>query len=189
MTRPTTTYPRRPRRTRAAPSRTRTSSRSYTMPPTGSNWRESANWLSDRPLHEWYGVSTNEGGHVTHLDMFNNSLSGALPPELANLSSLEILALGDNRLNGPIPPELGNLSNIWAIDLPRSQLSGSIPPELGNLSNLGGLVLRGNQLSGPIPSELGNLSNLRDLYLDDNRLSGSIPPELGNLSRSSLLGS
>ena len=148
----------------------------------GPNWRESANWLSDRPLHEWYGVSTNERGHVTHLDMFNNRLSGPLPSELANLSSLEFLALGDNRLNGPIPPELGNLSNLWAIDLPRSQLTGSIPPELGNLSNLGTLVLRGNQLSGPIPSELGNLSNLGSLYLDDNRLSGSIPPELGNLS-------
>ena len=154
----------------------------------GPNWRESANWLSDRPLSEWYGVSTNEGGHVTHLDMFNNRLSGALPSELGNLSSLEFLALGDNRLSGPIPPELGNLSNIWAIDLPRSQLSGSIPPELGNLSNLGGLVLRGNQLSGPIPSELGNLSNLRDLYLDDNRLSSSIPPELGKLSRLHYLG-
>ena len=172
----------------------------------GPNWDNNNNWLSDRPLGEWHGVTTDGVGRLTglnlllnqlsgeipaelgglsnlqSLDLRSNELSGEIPTELGGLSNLQSLELGGNELGGPIPAELASLSNLQWLGLARNQLSGPIPTELGNLSNLIGLHLGSNQLSGPIPAELGNLSNLIALYLYDNQLSGEIPAELGNLS-------
>ena len=126
----------------------------------GASWTYKTNWLSDRPLGEWHGVTTDAYGRVTELNITHNQLSGPIPPELGNLSNLTRLLLYGNELSGSIPSELGNLSNLIGMTLGLNQLSGSIPSELGNLSNLTSLQLSSNQLSGPIPSELGNLSNL-----------------------------
>jgi hypothetical protein len=148
----------------------------------GNNWTNNALWLGGVGTEcTWNGVRCSEG-HVQRLALGRNQLSGRIPPELGNLSNLEILELHSNHLDGSIPPELGNLSNLSFLHLGYNQLSGSIPPEFGNLSRLRYLSLYENQLSGSIPPELGNLSSLLSLNLYDNQLSGSIPPELGNLS-------
>ncbi len=158
----------------------------------GPNWVSNENWLTDAPLGDWYGVTTNDEGRVValtnrYLDRDNrwtgNNLSGQIPPEIGNLANLRELALVyANGLVGPIPPEIGNLANLTELDLRRNSLSGSIPAELGNLASLERLVLSENNLSGPIPPELGNLANLRFLWLNFNALSGPIPVELGNLA-------
>ena len=131
----------------------------------GSSWREDTNWVSSRPLGEWYGVSTDADGRVTELDLRDNQLSGSIPSELGNLANLGVLWLDDNELSGSIPSELGNLDNLRTLSLSNNELSGPIPSELGNLANLVTLWLDGNQLSGPIPSELGNFDNLQALGL------------------------
>ena len=153
----------------------------------GDNWNNNTNWLSDIPIGEWHGVTTDEEGRVTRLGLEHNQLSGSIPPELGGLSSLTWLSLWDNQLSGSIPPELGNLSGLAVLHLRANQLSGEIPAELGGLSNLSTLNLPGNQLSGAIPAELGRLSNLTYLHLYDNELSGEIPAELGGLSNLSNL--
>ena len=116
----------------------------------GENWNRSDNWLSDAPLGEWEGVTTDDDGRVTVLYL----------PGLA--------------LSGEIPAELGSLSNLEELFLDRNDLSGEIPAELGSLSNLTGLELWENDLSGEIPAELGSLSKLVWLYLNDNDLSGCV---------------
>ena len=148
----------------------------------GPNWTSNVNWLSEEPLDSWYGVTADASGRVIELSLWNNRLSGEIPPELGSLSDLGALFLSSNELSGQIPIELGRLSNLIWLDLSRNQLRGPIPPELGNLSNLKYLSLWENQLNGAIPAELGSLSNLRDLWLDRNELSGPIPTELGRLS-------
>ena len=148
----------------------------------GASWTNNTNWLSDRPIREWYGVSNDPDGRVSQLWLYNNKLTGEIPTELGSLSNLEWLGLSRNQLTGEIPRELGSLSNLERLTLSRNQLTGEIPAELGNLSNLERLWLYDNQLTGEIPAELGNLSNLQGLYLYDNQLTGEIPAELGNLS-------
>ncbi|MCY4577435.1 MAG: DVUA0089 family protein [Chloroflexi bacterium] len=148
----------------------------------GPNWWNNGNWLSDRPVGEWYGVETDGDGRVIELSLSWNDLSGEIPSELGNLSSLTGLYLYNNDLSGEIPPELGSLTSLTELSLSRNGLNGEIPPELGSLSNLTGLSLSRNGLSGEIPSELGSLSNLELLSLYRNALSGEIPPELGSLS-------
>ena len=149
----------------------------------GGNWANNRNWLSNAPMGEWHGVTTDSDGRVTELDLSSNQLTGAIPAELGSLTRLELLWLHRNQLTGEIPAELGNLTNLeeWLI-LSQNQLTGEIPAELGNLTNLGRLSLNDNQLTGEIPAELGNLTNLGRLDLSDNQLTGEIPAELGNLT-------
>ena len=153
----------------------------------GQNWQSNRNWLSDRPLRNWYGVRVDVQGRVRELNLKRNRLSGVIPPELGNLTNLERLYLPVNDLSGAIPPELGNLTNLGYLALDVNNLSGAIPSELGNLANLGWLDLMANDLSGAIPPALGDLANLWFLRLWINDLSGVIPPELGNLTNLLLL--
>ena len=148
----------------------------------GDNWGYKPNWLTDRPLDEWYGVGTDASGRVDWLDIGYDRLKGEIPPELGELSNLKALELHGHRLTGEIPPELGDLSNLESLRLGGNRLTGEIPPELGELSNLVSLDLHGNWLTGEIPPELGDLSNLEWLALSGNSLTGGIPPELGDLS-------
>ena len=148
----------------------------------GPGWTNSHNWLSDAPLGEWHGVTTNAGGRVVRLELYDNGLSGEIPSELVDLENLEWLDLSDNELTGEIPPELGNLASLTWLGLSENDLSGRIPSELDGLTGLVSLYLSSNKLSGEIPAELGGLASLMWLHLDSNDISGEIPPELGNLT-------
>ena len=156
----------------------------------GPDWWRMDNWLTDRPLTEWLGVTTDSNGRVIRLALVHKGLSGEIPPELGDLTNLWLLSLASNGdgLSGVIPPELGNLINLGWLDLSQNQLSGEIPPELGSLTNLEHLSIVENQLSGVIPSELGSLTNLASLGLSENQLSGVIPSELGGLTNLASLG-
>ena len=172
----------------------------------GAQWKNRGNWLSNRPLADWYGVEVDADRRVTRLALGQNDLQGRIPPEIGDLSRLVELRLYHNALTGPIPPELSDLSSLVTLSLWGNTLEGPIPPELGDLSSLVTLSLSQNALEGPIPPELGDLSSLKVMWLNDNaltesissrigdleqlrllelqhnRLTGSIPPELGELS-------
>ena len=147
----------------------------------GPNWVDSEGWLTDAPLGEWHGVKVDAGGRVVRLKLYGEELTGTIPPELGNLTSLEWLTLRGN-LTGAIPPELGNLTSLQRLYLTNNELTGAIPPELGNLTSIESLFLGYNALTGAIPPELGNMSSLKWLDLPGNALTGPIPPELGNIS-------
>ena len=172
----------------------------------GENWAANFNWGHEEvPLGDWYGVSTDRSGRVTHLDLSQNGLRGTLPIEMGDLSELQklnlisnhlngsilptlgqpsklkILYLADNSFSGPIPSELGRLHNLEVIHLQKTQLSGAIPPELSQLQNLKDLYLAKGQLSGPFPAELGQLRKLERLSLKQNQLTGEIPREISHL--------
>ena len=153
----------------------------------GGNWTNNTNWLTERPIREWYGVTNDVSGRVEGLMLEWNGMTGEIPKELGSLTSLKRLELGNNKLTGEIPMELGNLSNLETLLLHSNRLDGEIPTELGNLGNLEALVLSSNRLTGEIPTELASLTNLRVLTLDVNQLTGEIPNVLGNLTKLELL--
>ena len=153
----------------------------------GENWTNSTNWLSDRPVRAWHGVTSDASGRVVGLVLGWNELTGEIPMELLSLSNLKRLELGNNKLTGEIPTELGDLINLESLILGSNLLTGEIPMELGSLSNLRVLGLGSNQLTGEIPMELGSLSNLETLVMNINQLTGEIPNELGNLSNLEIL--
>ncbi len=148
----------------------------------GTNWTNNANWLTNTPIGQWHGVTTGVNGRVTNLALNDNQLSGTIPAQLGNLTSLQELHLTRNQLTGTIPAELGSLTSLEILALGANELTGDIPPELGSLSNLERMYLWDNELTGPIPAELGSLSNLQELWLSENQLTGEIPTELSRLA-------
>ncbi len=149
----------------------------------GPGWTNRAGWKTSAPLGDWHGVTTDSAGRVTGLDLYDNGLSGPVPPGLGNLAALRTLDLGFNALTGPIPGELEGLIGLERLSLRRNELTGPVPAWLGNLTRLRSLYLGGNALTGPIPGELGGLVDLGTLSLGGNELTGPVPARLGNLTR------
>lgn len=65
--------------------------------------------LSDAPLGEWYGVTTDDNGRVTGLGLSDNFLIGEIPQSLGQLQNLQELNLSADHLSGSIPAWLGQL--------------------------------------------------------------------------------
>ena len=66
----------------------------------GDDWRINFNWLSEKPLENWYGVKVNDKGRVVSLDLRTNRLDGSIPESIGRLSDLRTLNLMSNRLQG-----------------------------------------------------------------------------------------
>ena len=140
----------------------------------GPEWADNENWLSDRPLYDWFGLKVNVDGRVTEIDLGSNRLMGSLPPQLGDLDQLQRLDLGDAFLNGVIPREIGRLTQLQRLYLERNELSGPIPHEIVTLPNLRYLNLSHNDLSGGLPPTILASETLVDIDLENNRLTGRI---------------
>ncbi len=154
----------------------------------GDNWYKKDGWLVYETPCYWYGVSC-RGGHVISLELPGNYLRGKLPPEIGDLTYLELISLDyiagnkwnperHNYITG-LPPEIGQLAALQTLNLEGTQLRG-LPAEFGNLANLQSLKLSRNQLT-EVPAEFGNLTNLQTLLLGANQLT-EVPAEFGNLT-------
>ncbi len=161
----------------------------------GPNWEISDNWLSDAPLSEWSGVTTEFYGSVVGLDLSWIGLNGELPEELGNLRNLRTLLLSGNDLRGCIPVVLisapGELNehDLLEIGIPFCQDAYLEEREalIAILQSFGrsGNVLRemryGNlhDFEGVIVDEEGWITGL-DFGREGHR--GEIPRELGGFS-------
>ncbi|XP_021907621.1 receptor-like protein kinase HSL1 [Carica papaya] len=129
-------------------------------------------------------------GNVSSLKMLNLSYNpfspGRIPPELGNLTKLEILWLTECNLVGEIPDSLGRLKRLKDLDLALNNLVGPIPSSLTELTSVVQIELYNNSLAGELPSGFGNLTALRLLDASMNQLSGRITDELCKLPLESL---
>ena len=204
----------------------------------GATWTSKNNWRGAAGTEcHWEGIFCNENEtNVTDIDLgdhnltgtlpsairnltklrsiqiYNNAIGGPIPPEFAELSSLEVIYaasnqfsgtiptaiagmaklrifdFGGSRLGGLIPPALGNLLSLEELHLGSNQFTGEIPVELAKLTHLTTLDLANNHLAGKIPDAIGTMSSLQYLFLDINQLTGSVPASLGDLSSLLYLG-
>ena len=177
----------------------------------GIYWRDeygtvvNENWCSNKPVGEWYGVTTNNQGSVTELCITlgnlaghlpaeigdlenltrlrlvgNPGIAGELPKEIGNCKNLQFLLVEETSITGTIPEEIYNCKELKVLALTDNKLSGSISPKIGELQNLITLGIARNSLSGELPKEIGNLQNLEFINLHGNKLTGTIPQEIGN---------
>ena len=72
----------------------------------GSEWWDNTNWLSNNPVGDWFGVTTDQNGFISELSLYENQLAGTVPSQLGNLPDLKKLSLFGNRLTGCIPKGL-----------------------------------------------------------------------------------
>ena len=117
----------------------------------GPDWTRRDNWLSDKPLDDWYGITTDEFGHVLAINLSENNLTGSLPEELGDLFDLVSLQLQRNELTGSIPAELGNLTSLGALQLNDNNLTGGLPEELSGARDLVALWIANNDIGGLVP--------------------------------------
>ncbi|PON32269.1 LRR domain containing protein, partial [Parasponia andersonii] len=128
---------------------------------------------------------------LRYLRLSNAEIVGEIPPQLGNLSSLEIetLYLGYNNLTGDIPSSLMNCTELVVLDVGENKLSGHVPTWISNIPNLVILSLRSNHFYRSIPSSLFEVLNLQLLDLSSNNLSRSLPNCLGNFTTMKTSGS
>ncbi|MDM8530407.1 PKD domain-containing protein [Anaerolineales bacterium HSG25] len=152
----------------------------------GSSWGNNENWLqADKTPCSWYGVACTNG-HVNRLILEDKNLTGPIPPELGDMTSLTMLHLYQNNLTGPIPSELGGMTSLTDLRMQENQLTGGIPSDIDGMTSLTTLLLNDNQLTEGIPDELYNLVDLQYLSLRNNQLTGTISSKIGQLPK--LLG-
>ncbi len=151
--------------------------KSFYSSTNGASWTNNAGWdqavlLCGENNHNpvtggAYGVHCTDGV-VFRLDLANNNLSGSIPAQLADITSLNYLLLNNNQLTGSIPAGLGNIPDLWQLHLQDNQLSGPIPANLGNLANVYQLFLQGNSFGNSLPSILTNLGSTSTIPLTIN---------------------
>ncbi|KAK2988810.1 hypothetical protein RJ640_018142 [Escallonia rubra] len=110
-------------------------------------------------------------------DLTRNYLNGSIPPEWGSMQLTNISLFG-NRLTGPIPKQIGNISTLEEIVLEFNQLSGPIPSELRTLPRIERILLTSNNFSGELPETLAELTTLKDFYLTGNMLDGPMPESM-----------
>ena len=78
----------------------------------GSQWINK--WDLKSPVSTWYGVEI-QNDKVVAIKLVNNNLTGVLPLEIGDLTSLQVLNLFRNNLYGALPATIGNLKNLTKL--------------------------------------------------------------------------
>ena len=102
----------------------------------GPSWVNGRAWGSDAELGDWHGVVT-ENGQVVELSLADNSLSGPLAAEVANLAELRVLDVAENDLSGAFPGAIAGLRELTELRVGgNAGLEGALPFALRRLERL-----------------------------------------------------
>lgn len=136
-----------------------------------------ANWATDKPLDQWYGVETNSDGRVVRLHLNEMGLVGTLPDNIGNLIYCQELWLSGNKLSGELPASIGDMQSLKDLSASGNSFSGElsastlskIAPRLKNLS------LSDNMFTGGFPEWVSIMPESCNFWLQGNCLFGKVP--------------
>ena len=103
-------------------------------------WNRNTNWLSNKGLCSWHGITCHP-----HDDITGNNDNDTSDDDWY----VSILNLTDNNINGIVPREVyTGFNKLKALDLSRNGLKGTLMKELGEMKDLEDLFLFENNFSG-----------------------------------------
>lgn len=162
----------------------------------GEGWTHSDNWCSDRPIGEWYGVATDDEGHVVELRLPRNNLRGGIAHEIADLVHLRILDLSRNELecdliymrpeDYDIVCDIDGLHALEEIDLSHNRLRAPLGGALAleDMPAIRRVDLSYNELTTDISSiwwrALFENGRTVELFFNGNKMSGTVNDYLLN---------
>ena len=86
-------------------------------------------------------ISSEGSVEIVEIDLSFNNLTGKLPNEISDLTSLRVLNLAFNKLEGELPKTLTDLTNLETLQLFSNNFSGALPKDIGRMENLKTLEL------------------------------------------------
>eukprot|EP00934_Nitzschia_sp_Nitz4_P002906 Nitzschia sp. Nitz4//scaffold6_size259037//65754//69050//NITZ4_001056-RA/size259037-processed-gene-0.63-mRNA-1//-1//CDS//3329556839//2896//frame0 len=161
----------------------------------GSNWASQDYWKTDTSICDWYGISCDESGSVTAIQLGGNQLTGTFPTAIYKLPTLRSLKLYSNKIHfsfdGAENAEnlqtlvlddvglkslvgVGSIRTLTELNVASNNLGGTIPEEISRLVSLKTVDISGNDFSGVLPSALKNMASLTTFKAANNKLSGPI---------------
>ncbi|GMH03227.1 hypothetical protein Nepgr_005066 [Nepenthes gracilis] len=154
------------------------------------------------------GISCNDQGYVTKINISGQSLLGYFPPDICSfLPELRVLDISRNKILGSFPdtitncslleelrmsslyltgklPDFSRMKSLRVLDLSYNLFTGDFPVSITNLSNLE--VVNFNEDANfdlwELPSNISQLMKLRSMILTTCMIRGSIPPSIGNMT-------
>ena len=147
----------------------------------GDNWINNTNWLSDKPIDEWFGIKREKDGSLL-VDLSDNGLKGTLPAAFFQVSTISGIYFPRNQLSGSLPAEIGECTGLRYILLSKNRLSGQLPDTWQDLDELYYLTLSENDFSGTLPPSFCEMEKLNRVDLAHNQFSGSLPENIALLS-------
>jgi len=174
----------------ADPDPERTALRAIYREANGGGWTNSDNWCTEKPLGEWYGVRTDDEGHVIELRLSRNNLRGAIAHEIANLGHLRILDMSRNELecdliymrpeDYDIVCDIDGLHKLEEIDLSRNRLRAPFGGALAleDMPGIRRVDLSYNEFTSDINSirwrTLFENGRTVELFFNGNKMSGEV---------------
>ncbi|KAF7052367.1 hypothetical protein CFC21_060478 [Triticum aestivum] len=140
-------------------------------------------YLDHNPFKPWpFPTSLGDCQSITNFSANSVNMTGTLPDFFGSMPSLQELNLAGNSLSGPVPPSLADapLEVLWLNQkIETTGFSGSIS-FVAKMTKATKLWLHSNDFTGPLP-DFSKLTSLSDLGLRDNQLTGRVPDSLVNL--------
>ncbi|KAK7260599.1 hypothetical protein RIF29_26788 [Crotalaria pallida] len=138
---------------------------------------------------QWRGVTCNQEGHVTGIDLSGQRISGGLDSSssLFGLQHLQVLSLASNNFSSVIPYGFNKLKNLSYLNLSSAGFVGQIPIEISQLTRLVTLdISSSSDLNNQhlklvdLGKLVRNLTRIRQLYLDGISITAAQGEEWSN---------
>src|SRR5690606_25462110 len=85
----------------------------------GDQWKENTNWLTDKPVSEWFGITV-ENGRVSIVKLNKIVKSEYIPVDISKPTEMAQSAVESNEnLTGQIPPFINDIAMTERLDVSR----------------------------------------------------------------------
>ncbi|CAK9160892.1 unnamed protein product [Ilex paraguariensis] len=142
------------------------------------NPSSSLGWTDSDPCN-WANVQCSKDKRITRIQIGRKGLTGSLPPNLNNLTDLQVFEVQFNQLTGQLPSFSG-LSSLQTTLLSNNNFSAIPSDFFDGMTSLQTVFLDYNLFSSwSIPDSLKSASALQTFSATSANISGAIPDFLG----------